>query len=159
MRRKSTGTEFEDFCTQLGLITVVWAYAENGLGIMLDTIIRNVGEIEGHHEAPLLLKRRLALFKKLLRDVPALQLLRQDGRELAIRFGNLGERRNEFVHRASIHIGDGMFKATSLAVEGRQYAIKEHRFDIGDAVSLVAEVPEFCRDVLDFMARVDAAFA
>jgi len=37
----------------------------------------------------------------------------------------------------------------------KQRAIKEHRFDIGDAVSLVAEVPEF----LDFMARVDAIFS
>ena len=142
----------------LGLITIVFAYSENGLGIMLNTIIENAGAIKGHDQAPVSLKRRLDCFRAALRDVPALKLLREDGRMLATRFAQLGRRRNDLVHSGAINLGQGQFKGTLLLTEGRKYTVEDHRFDIRDAVALVVEVPEFCQQVLDFMARVDAAF-
>jgi hypothetical protein len=51
--------------------------------------------------------------------LPALKPLDHDGSLLAIRFGKLGKRRNDLVHRAAIHLGQGTFKGISLGIGGR----------------------------------------
>jgi hypothetical protein len=157
--RGPTGDESEDFFTILGMITLTWAWAENGLAIMLNTIFEHAGPIKGHPEAPLSLRRRLRCFRAALRDVSALKSLQHDGSALAMRFGELGRRRSEFVHGAASHLGEGIFEAVSATVKGRNYAIKNHRFDIRDTVLLNVEIAKFCGDVCAFMARVDAVFA
>lgn len=152
-------SEFEDLCTVVGLMTLTWAYAENGLAIMLHTIITSTGPIKGHFEAPLSLKRKLAAFRSALRDIPALKPLQQDGGVLAVRFGHLGKRRNDFTHSAAFNREEGGFKTTIARPQGGNYAIENKRVEVGDAVLLQAEIAEFCEQVVDFMARVDVALA
>jgi hypothetical protein len=155
--RGPTGNEFEDLCSVVGLMTLTWAYAENGLAIMLHDIIANFGPVKGHSEPPLSLKRRIACFKTALRDVAAFQPLQQDGRALAMRFGELGRRRNEFVHAAAISVDEGGFQSLSVRPDGGNYAIENKRVEVGDAVLLQAEIAEFALSVTDFMARFSAA--
>lgn len=155
----SASDDFEDFCTILGLMTLTWAYIDNGLAIMLGTIIDNAGSIKGHTAVPLSFRPRVACFRNALRDAPALQSLQQDGRALAMRLTELGRRRNKFVHRSAIHHDEGGFEAIAVAVDGRNYTVENSRFEVRDAARLQGEIAELCGDVLDFMARVDAAFA
>jgi hypothetical protein len=157
--RDPTGNEFVDFCTVLGLMTVTWAYIENALGIMLGTITDRCGPVKGHREIPRSFKPRVDCFKIALRDIPFLKPLSQDGRALAMRLTELSRRRNELVHRSAIHLGKGAFEAIALTTVGWNYTIENHRFDVSDAAHLNMEIAEFCSDVIDFMARVDAVFA
>jgi hypothetical protein len=155
--RGPTGDDFEDLCGIVGLMTLTWAYAENGLAIMLQTIIDATGPIKGHHQAPLSLKFKLSALKVAVRDIPALQPLHHEGRLLVMRFGQLGKRRSDFTHSAAFGLEDGGFETTIARVKRGNYEIENKRVDVRDAVLLQAEIAEFCQQVISFMARVDAA--
>jgi len=137
---KPSGDPFQDMCTMLGLMTLVWAWAENTLALMIGVIIENAGPIKGYAEAPLSLKRRVACFRSALRDVSALKTLQQEGRTLANRFVQLSRRRNDFIHGAAWQLQERGFQSLRIAVIDGKYAAKDHRFDIGDAVGLNAEI-------------------
>ena len=137
---RPSGNPFQDMCTMVGLMTLTWAWAENSLGTTVGVINGRAGPIKGHPEAPLSLKRKIACFKAALRDIEALKPLQQEGRALATRFIELGRRRHDFVHGAAWQLNDGGFEFFSLAVSAGDYAIKNHRFDQGDAVLLNTDI-------------------
>jgi hypothetical protein len=155
---RPSGDPFQDMCTMVGLMTVVWAWAENALAIAVGVIIEQTGPIKGHPEAPLSLSRRIDAIKIALRDVIALKPLQQEGRALATRFAELGRRRHDFVHGAAWQFGEGKFESVSLAVTAGKYAIKNHRFDLRDAVHLNAEIAKLADDITTFLTKVGAAF-
>jgi len=150
-----SGNHFQDFCTMLGLMTFTWAWAENTLAMIIGIIIEQTGPIPGHRVAPLSLKGRIACFRIALRDVAALKPLQQEGRVLAERFVKLGARRHEFIHGAAWELGKGSFQGISLGVTAGQYAVKDHRFDIGDAVVLNAEIAKLQDDAVAFMLKAN----
>jgi hypothetical protein len=90
-------SEFEELCSAVGLMTLTWAYAENGLAFMLKDIAEKLGPIKGHDKARVSLKAKLGAFRAALRSMPTLDILQHEGRALAMRFGHLGKRRNDFV--------------------------------------------------------------
>jgi len=140
----------------IGLMTLTWAWAENSLAITIGVIIEQTGPIKGHAEAPLSLSRRVACLKIALRDVAALKPLQQEGGALATRFALLGRRRHDFIHGAAWQLGEGKFESVSLAVKAGHYTVENHRFDIGDAVRLNAEITKLQDDIAAFMLRLVA---
>ena len=142
----------------VGLMTLNWAWAENALALAIGVIIEQTGPIKGHAEAPLSLSRRVACFKIALRDVVALKSLQQEGGALATRFVQLGRRRHDFIHGSAWQLREGAFQSVSLAVTAGQYTVKNHHFDIGDAVSLNAEITELVDGIASFLTRLVAIF-
>lgn len=142
----------------LGLMILTWAWAENTLAMIVGIINENAEPIKGHPEAPLSLKRRIKYFKDALRDVAALKTLQQDGRSLTVRFVELGARRNNFVHGAPWQIENGGFESFGLAVERGNYTVKNHRFNIGDAVLLNGEIAKLQNDAAAFLLKMVAIF-
>jgi hypothetical protein len=158
MITRPSGDPFQDMCTMIGLMTVVWAWAENALALTIGVITENAGPIKGHTEPPLSLSKRIECFKTALRDVVALKPLQQEGRALATRFTQLGRRRHDFIHGAAWQLQEGEFQSISFGVQAGQHSIKDHRFDISDAVSLNAEVTKLQDDIIAFMVKVLGVF-
>jgi hypothetical protein len=154
-----SGNKFQDLCTMVGLMTITWAWAENALAMTVGVINENAGPITGHPEAPLSLKKRISCLKVALRDIKALHPLQEDGRALAMRFVKLGVRRHNFVHGAAWQHHEGGFESMGLAIKAGNYAVQNQRFDIGDAVSLNAEIAKLSDDATAFMLRVGKIFA
>jgi hypothetical protein len=149
-----SGHPLQDFCTMLGLMTFTWAWAENTLAMIVGIIIEQTGPITGHRAAPLSLKGKIACFRNALRDVVALKPCQQEGRALAERFVQLGPRRHQFVHAAAWELGKGSFQGISISVIAEQYAVKNHRVNIGDAVTLNAEITKLKDDAAAFLMKV-----
>jgi hypothetical protein len=145
-------------CTMLGLMIVVWGWAETTLAMTIDIIAEHVGPMRGHPEVPRSQKRRIDCFKAALRDVEALKPIQQEGRALAVRFVDLGRRRNQVVHGATSERGKGRFETFRfVAIEGK-HAAQNHSFDQSDAVALNAEIAKLTNDAVAFMQKVAAAF-
>lgn len=155
---RPSGDPFQDMCTMVGLMTLTWAWAETSLAITIGVINEQAGPIKGHTEAPLSLSRRIDCFRAALRDIAVLKDLQQEGRALATRFAELGRRRHDFIHGAAWQLDGSKFEALSLAVKAGNYAIKNHCFDIGDAVGLNAEIAKLQDDTATFMLKVVAIF-
>jgi hypothetical protein len=138
----------------IGLMTVVWAWAENTLALTIGVITENAGPIKGHAEPPLALSKRVECFKVALRDTAALKPLQDEGHALALRFTKLGRRRHDFIHGAAWQLQEGKFESVSFGVKAGQQTIRNHRFDIVDAVGLNAEIAKLQDDVIAFMVKV-----
>ena len=63
-----------------------------GLALSLWMIDEAAGEIQGHPEAPISLKKRLSYWRTALRDVAALESVEQDGAALVKLFEDLAPR-------------------------------------------------------------------
>ena len=142
----------------MGLMTLTWAWCENTLATILGVVVENAGPIAGHPQAPLSLKRRVACFRVALRDIAALKPFQQEGRLLAERFIQLGTRRNNFTHGAAWQTQEGGFQSMAIAVEMGKYAIKDHRFNESDAISLNVEIAKLQDDTAAFLLKVLALF-
>lgn len=154
----SSGNDFQDLCTAVGLMTLSWAWAENILALIIGVINKNAGPIKGHPEAPLSFKNRVSCLKTALRDIPSLQVIRHDGRILAERFIKLSLRRNKFVHGAAWQLHEGGFQSAGLAIHNGDYTIEDHRFNVSDAVSLESEIAKLSDDATAFLLRVCKIF-
>jgi hypothetical protein len=154
----SSGNDFQDLCTTVGLMTLSWAWAENILASTIGVLNNNAGPIKGNSEAPQSLKKKISCLKIALRDIPALQLIQHDGRVLAERFIELSLRRNKFVHGAARQLHEGGFQSTGLAAHQGDYAIQDHRFNVSDAVSLESEIAKLSDDATAFLLRVCKIF-
>jgi hypothetical protein len=141
----------------VGLMTLTWAWAETTLAMTVGIINKAVGPIKGHAEAPLSLKNRVACLKIALRDVAVLKPLQDEGRALAKRFTELSRRRNDFIHGAAWQHHEGGFEAMGIGVSAGDYAVKNHRFDQADAVSLAAEIAKLQDAAVVFMLAVTMA--
>jgi len=142
----------------VGLMVLTWAWAENSLAMTIGVINKNAGPIKGHPEAPLSLKKRVNCFRIALRDIPALKPLQEEGRALAVRFTELGARRNNFIHGAAWQLEQGGFQSMVFAVMGGKYIVKDHRFDEDDAFLFNVEITKLQAEIADFMLRVAAIF-
>ena len=142
----------------IGLITLSWAWAENVLAATIGLVERHAGPIKGHPEPPLSVKRRVSALRSALRDVPALHLLQEQGHALAVRFTELGRRRNDLVHSAAIQLHEGGVEFTRIAVRRGSYSIEDHRIDESDAVLLESEIAKLSDDATAFMLSVCAIF-
>ena len=155
---RPSGNPFQDMCTMIGYMTVTWAWVENTLALTIGVIAENAGPVKGHAEPPLSLSKRVDCFKIALREVAALKPLQHEGRALAPRFTQLGRRRHDFIHGASWQLQEGQFQSVSFGVKAGQHTIKEHRFNIGDAVSLNAEITKLQDDAAAFLLRIIEIF-
>jgi hypothetical protein len=155
---RSSGDQFQDMCTMVGLMALTWAWAETTLAITIGVISEQAGPIKGHLEPPLSLSRRVECFKTALRDVAALKSLQQEGRALAVRFTELGRSRHNFIHGAAWQLEQGRFESVSIGVKAGQYTVGNQRFDIAAAVSLNAEISKLQDDAAAFMLAVCATF-
>jgi hypothetical protein len=139
----------------VGLMTLTWAWAETALAATVGIINKYAGPIKGHPQAPVSLKRRVHCLRVALRDIPVLQIVQEDGRALAVRFVQLGKRRNDFVHGAASEHHEGGFQSIAFAVERGDYAVKNHRFDVEGAVRLNVEIAELSDDAAAFTIRIE----
>ena len=155
---RSSGNDFLDLCTTLGLMTLSWAWAESVLAMTIGVISTSAGPIKGYQEAPVSLKKKVSCFRIALRDITALQPLQKEGRVLAERFTDLSKRRNDLIHSAAWKHHEGSFEAIGVAVNRGDYVVKSHRFHISDAVSdavsLEVEIAKLSDDADAFMTRV-----
>jgi len=87
---KPSGDPFTDMCTMIGVMAITWAWAENWLALSIGIIDDVVPEVKGHAERPVSLKKRLSYMRVVLRDVPALEAVTEDGAALIKRFVELG---------------------------------------------------------------------
>ena len=142
----------------IGLTTLTWAWAENTLAMTIGVLNRYAGPIKGHPEPPLSLKKRLDCFKIALRDIEVLKPFQERGRALAVRFKELGSRRNDLIHGAMWELGDGRFQSMAIAVAAGQNTIKDHSFDQADAIRLAGEITKLQDDAAIFMFDVIALF-
>ena len=156
---KPSGEPFQDMCTMIGLMTLTWAWAENTLAIVIGVINEHAGPVKGHAEPPLMLKGRVACLKAMMRDIGELESLKNEGRALALRFTQLGARRNDFIHGAAWQLDEGRFQAVSIVVIAGQNEIRDHSFNQADAVGLTAEIAKLQDDAASFLARVLAIFS
>lgn len=113
-----SGNEFQDLCTMVGLMTLSWAWAETALAATIGIINKYAGPIRGHPQAPVSLKMRVRCLRAALSDIAVLHVVQEDGRALAMRFVQLGKRRNDFVHGAASQHHEGGFQSIAFAVEG-----------------------------------------
>jgi hypothetical protein len=141
-------------CTLIGLMTVSWAWAETTLAMTIGIVEQYTGPITGHPQSPVSLKRKVACFKVILRDVQALHPFQEEGSILAKRFIELAVRRNQLVHGAAWETEHGRFQSMSLPVIAGKYAGKDHSFDIRDAYALNVEIGKLSDDMTAFMLRV-----
>ncbi len=155
---KPSGDPFQDLCTMIGLMTLTWAWAENTLAITIGVINEQAGPIEGYPEAPLSLKKRIACLKVALRDIASLKSLQEEGRALAVRYSHLGRRRHDLTHGAAWQLHESDFQSANVRVIAGKYAVKDHRFNQGDAVSLNIEIAKLQDDAAAFMLKVLATF-
>jgi hypothetical protein len=153
-----SGNEFQDLCTMFGLTTLTWAWAENVLAMTIGIINKYAGPIKGYPEPPLALKKRVSCLKIALRDITVLHPLQEDGRILAKRFKELSMRRNDLVHSAAWQHHEGGFEAIGLHIQRGDYMIKNHRFNVSDAISLNVEISKLSDDATAFMLRVCKIF-
>lgn len=135
-------------------MTLTWAWAENTLAMTIGIINKQAGPINGYPEAPLSLKKKIACFKIALRDIAVLKGLQEEGRVLAKRFGELGKRRHNFVHGAAWELQEGGFQSLGIRVERGDYALKDFKFNEGDATRLCAEVAALQDRMAGFMLAV-----
>ncbi|MGA3303936.1 MAG: hypothetical protein ABSC72_11705 [Methylovirgula sp.] len=156
---RPSGNAFQDFCTMLGLMTMIWAWAENSLAIAIGVINRHAGPIKGYPEPPLSLSRRLDCLKVALRDIALLKPLQEEGRALVVRFKELGARRHKFVHGAAWQAKHGGFESVGIGVRAGQNTVDNHRFDQADTVRLNAEIAKLQDDAAAFLLRVNAIFS
>ncbi len=108
--------EFQDLCTLVGLMTLDWAWAETALAAGIAIINKYAGPIAGHPKAPVSLKMRVSYLRVALREIPTLHIVQEDGRALAVRFVELGKRRNDFVHSAAWQRHEGGFQSIAFAI-------------------------------------------
>lgn len=138
----------------IGLMTLTWAWAETSLVMTIGIVEEYAGPTKGHPEPPLSLKKRVACFKTILRDVVILKSLQDEGRALAVRFSELGPRRHDFVHGAAWQTHENSFEATGIRVKNGNYAVENHRFDQSDAIGLTNEIAKLQDDMATFMLKV-----
>src|ERR1700731_487453 len=122
----SSGNEFRDLCTAIGMMTLSWAWAENILAATIGVINRYAGPIKGFPQAPLSLKKKVSCLKIALRDISALQGNSNDGRVLAKRFKELSLRRNKFIHGAAWQLHKGEVQSVGFTVQRGDYAAQNH---------------------------------
>jgi hypothetical protein len=154
-----SGDKFQDLCTMFGLMTLTWAWAENILAITVGIINKASGPIKGYPEPPVSLKKRVAYFRVVLRDLDILKPLKEDGRALAMRFIELGARRNKLVHGAAWQIHEGEFQSFGIRVKGGDNVVEDHRFNHADAISLNIEIAELQDNAAAFLLKVAALFS
>ncbi|WP_298357726.1 hypothetical protein [Rhodoblastus sp.] len=135
-------------------MTLTWAWAETSLAMTIGIVEGYAGPTKGHPEPPLSLKKRVACLKAILRDVPILKHLQDEGRTLAMRFSELGRRRHDLVHGAAWHVHEGEFEATGIRVASGNYAVENHRFNQSDTISLTTEIAKLQDDMAVFMLKV-----
>ncbi len=140
----------------VGLMTLTWAWAETTLAMTIGIINKEVGPTKGHPDAPLSLKARVACFRVLLRDIAILHPLQEEGRALAIRFGELSKRRNEFIHGAAWEHHEGGFESLGISVKDGDFDTRNKRFQQGDTIFLTAEIAKLQDDAATFMMKVAA---
>jgi hypothetical protein len=80
---KPAENDFQNMCTMLRLMTLIWAWAENALAIAIGIIDEAVEEMRGQRDIPVSLKRRVKYLRTALADVPKLESLKQRGNQLA----------------------------------------------------------------------------
>ena len=102
---------------------------------------------------------RVRCLRVALRDILALNPLQESGRALAVRFVELGKRRNNFIHGAAWQHHEGGFQSIAFAVVRGDYAVQQHRFDVEDAVSLAVEIAKLSDDATGFATNVAGVLA
>jgi hypothetical protein len=155
---RSSGHDFLDLCTAIGMMTLSWAWAENILAATIGVINRYAGPIKGFPQAPLSLKKKVSCLKIALRDISALQGISNDGRVLAKRFKELSLRRNKFIHGAAWQLHKGEFQSVGFTVQRGDYAAQNHRFNVSDAIRLESEIAKLSDDATAFLFRVGKIF-
>lgn len=151
----TTGNDYRDICLFIGAMTLSWAWVENTLGLTISIITDKFGEIEGHSEAPLSLKRKVQCFRKALKSISQLDGLKERGSLLAERLLTLGDRRNNLVHGAMWRTHEGDIKAISLKVVKGEYTAHEESLSVSDAIRLDREIAKLSDDMTAFMIAVD----
>jgi hypothetical protein len=155
---KPTENDLQNVCTMLGLMTLIWAWAENALAISIGIIDGAVKEMRGQRDIPISLKRRVKYLRTALADVPELESLKERGNQLANDFIRLSVLRNELVHGSTWQLEKGGFESLGFAIIGRQQTAKQKRFTIADAVSLNVEITKLANDATAFLLRVSEIF-
>jgi hypothetical protein len=143
----------------LGLMTLVWAWAENALAIAIGIIDESVSGVRNNTELPVSMKRKLRYLRAALIDIPALEPVKRQGRLLADRFADLAVRRNELVHGSTWQLEKGGFDSLRFAIVGRQQSAHQKRYEIADAVFLNIEITKLANEACAFLLRVTAIFS
>lgn len=155
---KPTGDPFADMCTMIGVMMVTWAWAENWLALSIGIIDDAIPEVKGHPERPISLKKRLSYMRVVLREVPALEVVKDNGHALIKRFVELAPRRHQLVHGSLWLMPEGGFKSNRLIVKGREYTSDQKRVEIGDVVRFNQEVKDLAHAARDFNWRLVEIF-
>jgi hypothetical protein len=155
---KPTGDPHSDMFTMIGVMIVTWAWAENWLALSIGIIDDAIPEVRGHPERPISLKKRMSYMRAVLRDIPALEVVKDDGHALIKRFMELSGRRHQFVHGSLWLMPEGGFKSDRLVIKGREYTREEKRVEIGEVVHFVREVKDLAHLARDFNMRLIEIF-
>lgn len=157
---KPSGNALQNFCTMLGLMTLVWAWAENALALAIGIIDGAVtGGVRKNTEIPVSMKRRLRYLRAALIDIPALEPVKDQGRLLADRFADLAVRRNELVHGSTWQLEESGFESLRFAILGRKASAHQKRYEIADAIRLNIEITELADEACLFLLRVSEIFS
>jgi hypothetical protein len=138
----------------LGLMTMTWGWVDTTLAMTIGMAQEYVGPITGFPEAPVSLKKKLACLKRLLRDVPVLEPLKEEGAALIELTRELGTRRNNLVHGAAWQAHEGVFQALNLKVIAGKYAGSDHHFNIVNTHALNVKIGILSDDLTKFMLKV-----
>ena len=149
-----TGDPFRDMCTMLGLINLSWAWAETSLAMTIELIEEKLGKIRGFPESPQSLKNKVQCFKNALKDVQALQYLKEDGTILAGSFLKLAPLRHNLTHGAARQVHNDFFQSVVFKVISRKYVAQEYIFDIDYALGLNSEIGKLSDNMTLFMQKV-----
>lgn len=136
-------------------MTLSWAWVEKTLAMTIAIITDKFGQINGHSEAPVSLKRKVKCLKAALKSISNLNPLQESGTILAQRLIKLGGRRNELVHGAMWKTYEGDIQTTGFKVIAGKYAVQERNIDINDAISIKGEICKLSNDMIAFMLEVD----
>ena len=154
-----SGDAFQDMCTMIGLMVISWAWSENALALAIGIIDETVEEMRGHKELPVSLKKRLDYLRTALKDVPALEPIKEEGTALIKLFVELKERRHELIHGSTWQLDQGGFEAHLSTIKGRKHLIEQKRVEIGDVVLFNIEVDKLGEAALSFLTRIDAIYS
>lgn len=138
----------------VGVMAITWAWAENWLALSIGVIDGATGSPAGHPEIPISLKKRLSYLRAALRDVPALEPVKQDGAALIKLFVELAPRRHELVHGVLWLMPEGGFESARLAIKGRQHTRHQKRVEIGDVVLFNREIERLAHTAAVFNAAI-----
>ena len=156
---KPSGDPFQDMCTMIGVMTISWAWCENGLAIAIAVIDANrLDGVSGRTSLPISLSKKLDYLKTALREIPALEGVEKDGTLLVQMFSDLKHRRHSIIHGSLWSGRAGSFENLNIKSKGRLVAPDQQPIDIADVIRLNIEIKRLSDVGMTFLRKINVIY-